>query len=226
MPANHHGLALIAFLSIVPAGTTRAGRYPVPADESRVEYLGYGRVDRPELAGYVGPVVLNGQPILGLQPGDGDLDTLHRQRDHQSAQHQFAGRGNPQPGWRFPGPQRQWPDGPSVHRRGRNHYDVDGLSGRRRKGRVHFRQYGRLDFGVEGGASTQSSSRQPSPALRILGWRSAISRTAEQPSFTPPTRTAATSTSSIASWQKTGSFTDPNFAYVPTRLRRVQRPKP
>ena len=78
------------------------------------------------------------------------------------------------------------------------------------QGRLHFRQYGRLDFGVERGLPIDDRWR-PSPAPRSPGWRSATCPTAVPPRYTPPTRTEATSTSSIASWQMTGRCTDPNL---------------
>ena len=90
------------------------------------------------------------------------------------------------------------PDGPGGHRRRGYHHRRVGLPGhpRRRQGRLHLRQPGRLDLGVGRGRKVRRS-RRASRGPRSPGWRSATP--AVKRSSTPPTRTAPTSTSSTAS---------------------------
>ena len=79
------------------------------------------------------------------------------------------------------------------------------------QGRLHLRQPGRLDLGVEGRADAIGGPATI-PGASFTGL--AIGNSSSAPKSTPPIRTAATSTSSTASG-KTRALTDPNFATFP-----------
>ena len=69
-------VASITFSLLLAVGTTRAGDVYVQTNLVTNNRVSCGTADRHELAGCLGAVLLNDQPVLDLQPGVGDGDTL------------------------------------------------------------------------------------------------------------------------------------------------------
>ena len=70
-------VASITFSLLLAVGTTRAGDVYVQTNlVTNNQSLVPAHADRHELAGCLGAVLLNDQPVLDLQPGVGDGDGL------------------------------------------------------------------------------------------------------------------------------------------------------
>ncbi len=109
-----------------------------------------------------------------------------------------ADRGSHEPGERSPEPRPdQWPDGPGQHDRAGDHHGSTGLPARRWPGPRSFSPISTARF--RRGTGARSSTIEATVAGASFTGLAIGNCLDRCPSSTPPTRTAATSTSSIIS---------------------------
>ena len=144
--------------------------------------------------------------------------TIYRVSNTSSSDrlHRAAGSGGHEPGERSPEPQHdQWPDGPGEHQRTGDHHGLDGLPCRHFQGRLHFRQSGRLDFGVERGCELDDHGDRRGCLLHRAGDRQPAGAGGAAQIYAADQNSGNIDVINNK-WQMTGTFSDPNFSKFPS----------